>query len=27
MGKKVCLIDANLAVGDHRVFMDLGWTR
>jgi pilus assembly protein CpaE len=24
MGKKVCLIDANLQFGDHRVFMDLG---
>ena len=24
MGKRVCLIDANLQFGDHRVFMDLG---
>jgi pilus assembly protein CpaE len=24
LGKKVCLIDANLQFGDHRVFMDLG---
>jgi Flp pilus assembly protein, ATPase CpaE len=24
LGKRVCLIDANLQFGDHRVFMDLG---
>ncbi len=24
MGKRVCLIDANLQFGDHRVFMDVG---
>ena len=24
MGKRVCLIDANLQFGDHRVFLDLG---
>jgi pilus assembly protein CpaE len=24
MGRRVCLIDANLQFGDHRVFMDLG---
>ena len=24
MGKRVCLIDANLQFGDHRVFMDIG---
>jgi pilus assembly protein CpaE len=27
MGKKVCLIDANLQFGDHRVFLDLGLDR
>ena len=27
MGKRVCLIDANLQFGDHRVFMDLGLDR
>ncbi|MDH4142175.1 MAG: response regulator [Chloroflexota bacterium] len=24
MGRKVCLVDANLQFGDHRVFLDLG---
>ena len=27
MGKRVCLIDANLQFGDHRVFLDLGLDR
>jgi len=27
LGKKVCLIDANLQFGDHRVFLDLGLDR
>jgi pilus assembly protein CpaE len=27
LGRKVCLIDANLQFGDHRVFLDLGLDR
>jgi pilus assembly protein CpaE len=27
LGRRVCLIDANLQFGDHRVFMDLGLDR
>jgi pilus assembly protein CpaE len=27
LGKRVCLIDANLQFGDHRVFLDLGLDR
>ena len=27
MGRKVCLVDANLQFGDHRVFLDLGLDR
>jgi len=27
MGKRVCLVDANLQFGDHRVFLDLGLDR
>jgi pilus assembly protein CpaE len=27
LGKKVCLVDANLQFGDHRVFLDLGLDR
>lgn len=27
MGRRVCLIDANLQFGDHRVFLDLGLDR
>ncbi len=27
LGRKVCLVDANLQFGDHRVFMDLGLDR
>src|SRR6476659_8219157 len=27
LGRKVCLVDANLQFGDHRVFLDLGLDR
>ncbi|MFH0751859.1 MAG: response regulator, partial [Chloroflexota bacterium] len=27
LGRRVCLVDANLQFGDHRVFMDLGLDR
>ena len=27
LGRRVCLIDANLQFGDHRVFLDLGFDR